>query len=371
MSLTLEPAYGTASLAEVLPAVSHALGARVPGWELSPRLGLPEAPSYVVVLIDGLGSRLIERHPAQTPFLSSLTGLMPATCGVPSTTASSLATLGTALPPGAHGLVGFTSRIPGTSQVMQLLQWDASVDPLEYQPHETAFARIAAAGVATSVLSKPEFETSGLTRAAQRGAAYVGGAELADRIDAAVDLAATSPSLTYVYDSDLDATGHLHGVDSSQWRLALDDVDAALEGLRERLPAHTRLLVVADHGMVDAGERIDIDQTPALSDGVALLAGEARLRHVHVRSGAAGDVQAAWREVLGERALVLTREEAIARGWFGAVEGRVEQRLGDLVVAALGDTALFASRRFSFEAQLTGLHGSITADEMAIPLLLG
>jgi hypothetical protein len=37
---------------------------------------------------------------------------------------------------------------------------------------------------------------------------------------------------------------------------------------------------------------------------------------------------------------------------------------------ALGSVALVASRRYPHEAGLIGLHGSLTDDEMAIPLLV-
>ena len=84
---------------------------------------------------------------------------------MPSTTATSLTSLGTALTPGSHGVVGFTSRIPGTDQLLNALVWDKDVDPLEWQPHPTAFGRLAAAGVHTTVVNKREFAGSGLTLA--------------------------------------------------------------------------------------------------------------------------------------------------------------------------------------------------------------
>ncbi len=79
---------------------------------------------------------------------------------------------------------------------------------------------------------------------------------------------------------------------------------------------------------------------------------------------------ATYRERLGDQALVLSREDAVARGWFGAVEERVAPRLGDVMVAALGPVALVASGRYPQEAGLIGLHGSLTDDEMLIPLLV-
>jgi hypothetical protein len=67
---------------------------------------------------------------------------------------------------------------------------------------------------------------------------------------------------------------------------------------------------------------------------------------------------------------VLSRDEAVGLGWFGSVEDRVAPRLGDVVVASLAPLALVASRRYPQEAGLIGLHGSLTDDEMAIPLLV-
>ena len=192
----------------------------------------------------------------------------------------------------------------------------------------------------TSV-NKRDFDGSGLTVASQRGATYVGADRVGERIAATVSASAHHPSLTYVYDSDLDWTGHKFGVASTQWLQQLAMVDAEAEQLREALPASTRLLVVADHGMVDSPReaRVDVDEVDGMRDGVSLLGGEARFRHLYCSAGAVDDVVATWREVLGDRATVLTREDAIGRGWFGAVDPRVLPRLGDVMVACHGDTA--------------------------------
>lgn len=368
----VEPAYGDRSLGDLLPAVATALGVDAG----LPRSGLqlPPAPAYVVLLVDGLGHELVREHPDEAPFLGSLLeGSQPATAGVPSTTATSLTSLGTALTPGEHGLVGFTSRVPGTDHLLNALMWDRSVDPLEWQPHTTAFARLAAAGVHATVVSKREFARSGLTAAGQRGAEYVGADRVGERTVAVLSAAARRPSLTYVYDGDLDWTGHRYGVDSPQWRAQLAATDLACERLRERLDPAVRLVVVADHGMVDSPfeGRLDVDDHPELRDGLALLGGEARFRHLYCAGGAVEDVLAAWRAVLADRAVVLARDEAIARGWFGPVSSAVRPRLGDVVVAARDDFAVMSASKFPYEARLVGLHGSLTPREMRIPVLVG
>lgn len=353
----------------MVPAVGRALG--VPGPATS--LVLPEAPAYVVFLVDGLGARLLERYAHAAPYLSSLRSAAPeATAGVPSTTATSLTSLGTGLVPGAHGVVGFTSRIPGTDRLLNALQWSKDVDPLEWQPHPTAFAGLRAAGVDVTVVNKREFRGSGLTVAAHRGADYVGADKVGERIAAAVASSVQRPSLTYLYDGDLDWTGHRYGVASTQWLQQLAMVDAEAEQLREALPPEVRLVVVADHGMVDSPEdsRVDVDTTTELRDGLAVFGGEARFRQLWCQRGAVDDVVATWTSVLGDRATVLRREEAIGLGWFGAVGTGVLPRLGDVVVACHGDHAVLSTTDWAYEATLVGLHGSLTPDEMLIPVLV-
>ncbi len=362
------PRYGEDSLGEVLPSVLGALGVRGE----TDVLGLPPAERYCVLLVDGLGWRQLNAHPSLAPFLTSMRG-RPITAGVPTTTAASLTSLGTGLPPGRHGVVGYTTRLPGTKDaVFNALKWDKSVDPDSYQPHPTLFERAARAGVAVTVLGEREFKDSGLTRAGLRSAGF----RVADTPGVRVALAqqaceAAAPSLVYVYDGDLDYTGHQAGWRSDAWRYQLAFLDGFVEQLHAALPDGTVLLVTADHGMVDvaADKRVDVDDVPDMYAGVDLVAGEPRFRHLYTADGAAGDVRAAWDETLGDRAVALSREDAVAAGWFGAVESRVLDRIGDVVVAVNGDCAVERRHVFPVEGKLVGLHGALTADEMLIPLL--
>ncbi|MDO7869463.1 alkaline phosphatase family protein [Nocardioides jiangxiensis] len=362
------PAYGERSIADVVPAVAAALGK--PLGTTPSGLVLPSAPAYVVLLVDGLGQQLLERYAHAAPYLTSLRG-SAGTAGVPSTTATSLTSLGTGLVPGQHGLVGYTARVPETGELLNHLQWDRDVDPLAYQPHETAFAQLAARGIYTAAVNKKQFATSGLTRAAHRGATYRGADTPGDRLAETLE-SADGPSFTYVYDADLDKAGHQYGVASSEWLVELQAIDEFAEDLRDALPTSVRLLVVADHGMVDspAASRFELDRLPELRRGVTLVGGEARFRHLYVREGALDDVLAAWRGHLGDRATVLSRDEAVARGWFGPVEDRVAARLGDVMVACHDDVAVFSTADFPREQTMVGLHGSLTRDEMEIPILI-
>jgi hypothetical protein len=163
----------------------------------------------------------------------------------------------------------------------------------------------------------------------------------------------------------------VRGVDSASWRAQLALVDRLVEQVVDGLPDDAALLVTADHGMLDVplGTRLDLDAHPELTEDVRLLAGEPRARYVHAEPGAEDDLLARWREVLGERAWVAGRDEAIASGVFGPVDDDLAGRIGDVVALARGTWALTATEREPGPSRLVGYHGSLTATELAIPLL--
>jgi hypothetical protein len=356
-------------LTEIVPAVARAIGvplAEVPSWTL------PPADAYVIALIDGLGEMLLREHAESAPFLASL-DCRGALSEVPSTTATSLTSLGTALSPAEHGVVGYTCRIPGTDRLLNALAWDKDVEPELWQPRPTAFERLADAGVAVSAVGPKDYASSGLTRVSQRGATYLPADRFGERLSHTVRAAQQSPSLTYVYDGDLDWIGHRHGVDSTQWRAQLRLIDASLEQLRVALPTSVRLLITADHGMVDIPRhrKFDVDSVAGLRQGITLIGGEARLRYLYCEPDLVDNVVRRWRATISEEdATVLTFEEAQEEGWFGAPDDRIRPRFGDVVVASLGDFAVMSSVDNPHEFKLVGVHGSVTERERRIPLLL-
>ncbi|MGY1822283.1 alkaline phosphatase family protein [Geodermatophilus sp. SYSU D00079] len=378
------PHYGAATLADVLPGAAAALGVPVERGDLPPDpLGLTAllagARRVAVLLVDGLGADLVRAHADIAPVLAGLStpaGDLSAPC--PSTTPVSLATLGTGLPPGSHGILGFVTVVPGEAgaageeRTLNHIQWSDDPDPQAWQARRSVFEQVAAAGVEVSAVGPYAFAGSGLTRAVYRGARYTGTVSPGDLAARLLhSLAAAPRSLAYGYTAELDLTGHVRGVDSDSWRAQLALVDRLVEQVVDGLPDDAALLVTADHGMLDVPPetRIDLDAEPVLDEGVRLLAGEPRARYVHAVDGAADDLLARWREVLGDRAWVAGRDEAVASGVFGPVDDDLARRIGDVVALTRGTWALTATEREPGPSRLVGYHGSLTATELAIPLL--
>ena len=365
----------TPRLDRLLPAVATSLG--IPGLAKGGDRALPTARRTVVVLIDGLGAQLLARRAGHAPFLRPLLqdpdAAITIDCGFPSTTATSMGSFGTGALAGSHGLVGYEAYDPDTERVFNELSWEDGPAPRLWQPAPTVFEAAQDAGVSVTRIGPGFFDGSGLTEAALRGGRFIAAKSLAARVDATVSAVRTQPrSLVYLYWGDVDKIGHVHGCESHEWVSELEEVDAQLARLANLLPPDTSLHITADHGMVDVpvDARPDIAADAELDAGVRHVSGEPRCVQLHVRPGALDDVLTTWRARLGQDALVMTADEAIAAGWFGPVSDTVRPRIGDVIAAMTGPIAVQDSRRHRPELQaLIGVHGSITADEVAIPWL--
>lgn len=370
------------SICDILPAAAALLGAPDAVDVLGLADDVGEVRRVVVLLVDGMGTRLLPELAGDAPLLASVLAgsagrLDELACTFPSTTPTSLVSLGTGAPPGEHGVLGFTLNIPGTERVLTHIAWNPTANPSDpspavWQPVRTWFERLQSAGVSARAVLPAPFVGSGLTESAYRGAQFRAVAHGEDYTLALCQEVAAAPGLVYGYTAALDYAAHLFGIGSRQWHAAAAGVDALLTRLVETLPADTALLVTADHGglNVSADARIDLDTDPRLSAGVRVVAGEPRVRYLHTEPGAVSDVLAAWTEILAGRAEVHSRDGAVAAGWFGPVRAGHLARIGDVVVTCTGDTAVLASAHEPPEvAALIGMHGGATPAEVDIPLL--
>jgi hypothetical protein len=367
------PRYDASALGALLPGVAASLGHDVG----LPAVPLPAADRVCVVIVDGLGHRPLLERARCAPFLSSLLAEDRAlVAGCPSTTATSMASFGTGVPPGRHGLVGYEVMDPDRGELLNELRWHPDTDPIAWQPHPTVFEALVARGIRVTQIGNPEFRGSGLTSAALRGAEFAGLTRLRDRVDMAVQLL-REPGLVYLYWADVDSVGHVHGWRSAQWRRTVRAVDRELARLAQNLPAGCLLVITADHGMIDVPhtDRLDLATMPGLWSRFRVLGGEGRFAQVYCADGTPiGQAQElCWQlaDWIGERAWVGTRDAAIAQGWFGPVEDRVRPRLGDVIVAGREPFTLVDSRTARLQVlALIGQHGSLTADEQLVPLLV-
>jgi hypothetical protein len=337
---------------------------------------LARADRVVVVLVDGLGAAAIR---ARAGHARTLAGTLTAIDTVfPTTTAAALATLATGVPPGAHGMVGYSVRDSSNDRLFnELSGWDALVDPVDWQPVATVFEQLVASGLQAVAVGPARYRDSGFTHAVLRGATY----RPAETIDARFAIAKAwlrepgPAGLMYLYVPELDVIAHAKGWESGEWTTRLEAVDAAVRDLASALRAVDGLLVTADHGVVDvpATSHILIGSDPELVDGIRFVGGEPRCLQLYFEPDLDAEAREAlterWRESESARSWVVTRAEAIAADWFGEVTQDAAERIGDILVAARKNIAYYDERTAQPRSlAMVGQHGSWSPAELQIPL---
>ncbi|WP_300345706.1 alkaline phosphatase family protein [Nesterenkonia sp.] len=388
------PDFDGAHLRHVLTSAAAALG--LEGF--TNRLGVPESSICVVILADGLGEANLAAHTGHARHLGrawrSSASAAALDTGTPTTTAASLGSLGTGLTPAEHGLVGYDLYAEHLQRVVNMLgRWDPQVDPQKWQPHPSVLTRAEQAGARMVTISRPGFRDSPLTAAALSGGEFFG----ANRIEIRFALCAevisehrsrggalrrgpAPPLLVYLYVDELDKTGHSSGAGSDKWISMLESLDSAAgrlaSSLHHQYGDQAAVLLTADHGMVNISpeHRIDLSGREDLLTGVRHTGGEPRMLHLYSESGCESEVAEAFRSAFGEAVWAVTGDQAIDAGWFGpaaaARSARVRPRIGDVIVAAAADIALFhTDRTGTGPLQMVGQHGSLTEAERRVPLL--
>jgi predicted AlkP superfamily pyrophosphatase or phosphodiesterase len=290
----------------------------------------------------------------------------------PSTTATSLSTLGTGVLPGVHGMLGYTVRVPRSdNRLLNALKWDERVDPVMWQKVPTLFERAVLAGVSVTHVAAKRYEGSGFTQAALRGAKYVGANGIDEMVTAVSTALVPQPSFVYTYLNTLDSAGHSDGVGSDKWLTALAQVSEFITKVKESVPIGTRVWITSDHGMVNSTEQVILGQDNKLLENVTLIGGEPRARHIYIKEGAIQETIIQWQEFFGSKARVLSKDAAIKDGLFGPVVSEdSSERMGDLIAIANDDLILVDPARVKEETSMVGHHGGVTDIEVEIPLLL-
>jgi hypothetical protein len=341
-------------------------------------IGCGPSPSgrELLFLIDGFGADVLDTYGSYIPKISHLLRHGIVKTSFPSTTATSLATLMTGKLPGAHGMLGYTVQVPRSGgRILNSLKWDERVDPVMWQPVPTLFERAVAENINVTHVAAKRYENTGFTQAVFRGAKYSGANVSTDLVGQTVEALQKSPSFVYLYVNDLDSAGHSDGVGSDKWIAALAAIDLLVASLLHKLPRGTRLWLTADHGMINVGEKIVIGQENDLARDIAVIAGEPRARHLYLASdnssiAARDEVAHRWRETLGNRATIYTREEAKSAHLFGeSVTEDASDRMGDVIAIAQGDLVLLELERAEKEGAMVGHHGGVTDQESFVPLL--
>jgi hypothetical protein len=352
------PALDGASVAGVVPAL---FGRADDAW-------IPEAArtadAVVLLVLDGLGWSAVQDHATVMPHLAQMQGTAITTVA-PSTTATALTSIATGLAPAQHGIVGY--RMLVDNHVLNVLRWTVAgrnrpPDPFDIQRHQPFLGR------EVPVVTRTEFRDTGFTQAHLRGGRLAGWHTVAGLVEQCRRAVEQGEKFVYAYYPGVDAIAHEYGLHDRVFARELAFADAIVGELLDALPANAALLVTSDHGQthLEPESWVEIPELLSLASAVA---GDGRFRYLYANPNTRKELIGRAREVLSDRAWVYSRAEALESGMFGqGATGTVPGRIGSVVLAAREPVA-FVDPALPNERNLKSGHGSLTPDEMYVPLL--
>ena len=353
------PSYGGRCVTEIMPGILAGVASELIDEAMA------NAPTVVLLVIDGLGWHQLRRHRSLAPTLAAASDVSaPVTTVAPSTTATALTSLTTGATPGEHGLVGY--RVPTRLGLLNTLRWRAGgQDARVAVPAEDLQPVVPFCGQPAAVVTRAEFRHSGFTVAHLRGGSFWGWSNPNGLVKSVCDAVRGRYPLVLAYYDSLDKTAHEFGI-GPEYRTVLAAVEQLSGALRDTLAPGVPLAVTADHGVVEVNEppiMVDADVVALTSD----WSGEARMLWLHARPGAVADLLDAC-ERYQPIAEVAPLSQVLDERWLGHhVTAPARSRLGDVVLVPRALQAFTMPDEDVPHHSLIGRHGGLTSEEMLVP----
>ena len=355
----------------------------------------PEKSKIILFILDAFGWHSF-LHCLKDPVFSELTSpfsKLRISSTFPTTTTAALTTLYTASTPLEHGMLGYILYLKRFFSLVNMLDISPvgmdrdllthhGFNPFKWLPVKTIFEKLSRTGVKCLSVTSNLFKNSGLSKMHHVGSTLKGYSDMVDMVLLLKRaLEEEGPLFVFGYWGLTDSFGHQYGPFSPEYGLELKTFFYLLRNVFEdyferREHQDTGLLISADHGQLEtvwSDEEWISPKDKLVKEFLDIPPfGEPRALYFIPKEGKA--FQQYFQERYSKRFLLLSREEAIQSGLFGSLQDS-EKR--DEILERLGYWIALSKKRGSIHYRYTGnektfrgKHGSLTADELYIPLLV-
>lgn len=318
--------------------------------------------NVVVMLFDGMGTAILEKHKRVAPFLIEH-NIRRISSVFPPTTTAATTSIETGLTPCEHGWLGWALYFKEVDKNVCLFT------NTEFGKDEIA----ADYPVAKTAIPFDNLETK--IRKTGKQAYFV-----SKYADIKTDSVQTTCNIVrelcekegekYIYcywnqpDHDMHDFGTTHANVTEQIRLINDEVETLCKDLKDTL-----VIVTADHGLIDA-EWKSLCDYPEIADCLERVPSiESRAMSVFVKKGRGKEFEKAFNAAFGKDYILLSHDEVLNSNLFGAGKpnSRFEDFVGDYVAIATGKTCInpFAPDDEPF----IGMHAGLSKDETFVPFI--
>ncbi len=316
--------------------------------------------NIVVILLDGMGKLILERHLAKDgPFRSHLAGIYTST--FLSTTVAATTSMMSGLQPCEHSWLGWDCYYPQVDKnvtVFLNVEQGTEKQAADYNiaqtltPYENVVDRIKRHG-GQAYLEAPfanrtinDFE------------------KLCDRVRE--DCAKPGAKYVYTYWNQPDGLLHKNGCGSQIVKENLLALEASVARLAAELD-DSLIIVTADHGHIDNRQVWLRDYSKLYNCLERDASLEPRVLNLFVKPEKEAFFVREFNRTFGQDFDLIPMEEAIARELFGTQPPHKNFRsmLGNYLAIATGELSIM-----TVDEKLISMHGSLTEDELLIPLIV-
>jgi len=378
------PDYHGNGIANLMSSLCQGLGESAsahgcPPLDLLPPASVREARHVLLLVVDGLGEAMV-RDAARCPTLrrhqvATLSSVFP------TTTAAGITCYLTGHPPARHGLTGWHVYLEELDTVMAVLPGlprgpgpgyaDLSLAPRELLGLDPLFSRLP---VNSACVSPESIANSLFNLSVTDDAHHHVYQDLPGFFDQARRAVQEGARFTYGYWPELDHLGHLHGADSAPLREHLEELDTGFAKLLEALAGSDTLVVLsADHGMIDAPLKLNLNDHPQIMDCLRLpLCGEPRAAFAYVKPGCHGRFEQLVHQHLGHCVTVVHSRALLDAGWFGPAphHPRLAGRVGDFTLLMHDGWMVIDPRPGEALPAMVAVHGGLSNAERQVPLVM-
>lgn len=358
--ILVRPDHHQPGLVHLVQAIAHLTGVKDvetsgPLRQLVELIG--PSDHLIFILLDGLGMSTVQRLPGDSFVRAHVRRELQATC--PSTTACALTTVCTAAFPNRHGVAGWFTYLPDHHLTATLLPFrdratneplvERGLRPQDVIPLPPILPRMShrALTVTPSNITNTTFNY--FCRGGTAGVGYDTIPHAIDRIIEEVRSAA-GPTYTHLYLPEIDTLCHHVGVDHPDVVPAVMAIDRELARLADAVAGRARMVISADHGLIDvppADQSFLLPGDPLLDLLVVPPTGDARMPVFHLREHARSAFADLFLERFGDRMCLLPTDDAERMEIFGPgpFSARAKPRFGDVIA-------------FPYRAATLAFHGS-------------
>ena len=321
-------------------------------------------PSYVVmILFDGMGSRILERSLDKDSFFLKKR-VKDITTVFPATTTAATTSIRTGLNPVEHGWLGWDTYIEPIDKTITLFLNSEKGKEELCEEFLTVRDLLVTKTMASEINEMGSNQAIELFPFGENH--YSSLDEMLDRIKK--EAKSSSKKFIYAYDDEPDHSMHLLGPDSEEVRYLIKIRNDKVEALCKEL-TDTVVIVLADHGHIPV-EPIYLDDYPEIVNMLERTPSlEQRAVSFKVKDGCKDKFKEKFQELFGKYFSLYDKEEVINSQLFGDGNPNplFESAIGDFIAIAKnsnkcliseGDTVLFSH------------HAGYTEDEIFVPLII-